>query len=498
MPIMRLRHILYLIAGALFLTLVAGCAKKPSNEIGILIRMMPAQERFFREQIIPEFEKQYNCKVNINTFTNEWDIERLLDLEKSKKVKSIALVKTPFELTRVLVDKGYIADLYSVQDSDKVNQDLAEYHPLASGLGYIDSKPYFLPRKLETRTLFYLKSKVADAVSKFDKHKKRINTELKALNNFGLPAEYTLESDPSEWDFYDIYVVGSIWANEEYNGVKLGRIAHRGARYGGTALDLVDKALQLGATKDDILRLTSDKVVETFIWERALIKSNIYNPGMWQDQWKGTNIYSAIKDGKVFLSILQQIDEFTIHGWKDDPSMPSYLPNEEDMGLAVMPKAVSFTLDDKGKYAFEGTRAISTGGWWWGIPQSAPNAKLAYDLARFITNRENQAKECSRFGMIPVRKDIVNNLSQVFDQGWVGEIYKTSVDQILANGLTTVPLVKSYTELGQNLIDAWYGLGVEYKEVKGETENFADIKLKLASEYLTKQKELLKNDYPDK
>ncbi len=495
---MRLRNVVSLLVGILVLSFLAGCAKKETKEITVLVRMMPAQEKFFREQIIPEFEKQNNCKINVATFVNEWDITKMLDLEKSKKSGSIALIKTPFEMTRVLVDKGYMSDLYSVEDTAKVLQDLAEYHPLASGLGYVNEKPYYIPRKLETRTMFYSKSKVADAVGKFDSHKDRISKELKAMNGYGLPAGYVLESDPSAWDFYDIYVAGSIWANEEYNGVKIGRIAHRGARYAGTALDLVDKSLQLGATKEDILSLTSDKVVETFVWERALVKGNVYNAAMWQDQWKGANIYNAIKDGKVYLSVLQQIDQFLVHGWKDDPSMPSYLPDENDMGLCVMPKAVSFELDNDGKYTFEGTRAQSTGGWWWGIPKTAPNAKLAYDLARFITNRENQAKECSRFGMMPVRKDILLNLQEVFDQGWVGDIFKVAVDQIKINDLTTVPLVKSYAELGQNLIDAWYGLCVEYKEPDGEKMNFSTMKMRLASDYLKKQKELLQADYPNR
>lgn len=495
---MKLRYLVGLVTGVLVLGLLTGCAQKPSKEFTVLIRMMGTQEKYFREQLIPEFEKLNDCKVNVATFENEWDIPRLLDLEKNKKIGAIALVKTPFEMTRVLIDKGYMSDLYVAEDTAKVLQDLAEYHPLASGLGYVNEKPYYIPRKLETRTMFYRKSKVADAVAKFGQHKNRLDKELKALNGFGLPAGYVLENDPSLWDFYDVYVAGSIWANEEYNGVKLGRIAHRGAPYAGTALDLVDKSFQLGATKDDILSLTADRVVEAFVWERAMVKSNIYNPGMWQDQWKGANIYNAIKDGKVYLTILQQIDEFLVHGWKDDPLMPSFLPDENDMGLCVMPQAVSFEIDAQGKYSFEGTRATSTGGWWWGIPKTAPNAKLAYALARFITNRENQAKECSRFGMMPVRKDILLNLQQTFEQGWVGDIFKVAVEQIKINALTTVPLVKSYAELSKNLIDAWYGVCVEYKEPEGEKMNFSTVKAKMSNDYLAKQKDILQSDYPNR
>jgi len=477
--------------------LLTGCDRSAPREISVLIRMMPTQERFFREQIIPEFEKQNKCKINIVTFNSEWDIERILKLENSKKDPSIALVKTPFEMTRQLVKGGLINDLYSVMDSNKVLMDMAEYHQLASGLSFFEGKPYYIPRKLETRIMFYRKSKVAEAVAKFPSHKDRINNELKEMNGYGLPADYVLEAEPSKWDYYDVYVAGSIWANEEYNGVKMGRVAHRGARYGGTALDLVDKALQLGASTSDVLKLTEDKMVDMYVWERNMIKKGIYNSGMWQDPWKGANIYNAIKDGKVFLTFIQQIDAFLIHGWKDDPSMPTYLPDVDDMGLTTIPMAVSFSLDEAGKPSYSGTKSISTGGWWWGIPKTAPDAKLAYDLARFITNKENQAKECSRFGMIPVRKDILNNLPEVFDQGWVGEIFKMSVEQVQTNGLTTVPLVSGYSDVCQNLIDAWYTLCIEYKDTDKDVMNFSGLKMRLASDYLEKQKKILGTDFPE-
>lgn len=473
-----------------------GCNSSSPKEFSVLIRMMPTQERYFRENVIAEFEKENNCKINIVTFNSEWDIERILKLENSKKDPAIALVKTPFEMTRQLVKAGLMSDLYSVMDSDRVLMDVAEYHQLATGLAFFEGKPYYIPRKLETRVMFYRKSKVADAVSKFAAHKERINTELKALNGFGIPAGYELEADPEKWDFYDVYVVGSIWANEDYNGVKMGRIAHRGARYGGTALDLVDKSLQLGASTSEILKLTEDKVVETYLWERNMIKSGCYNPGMWQDPWKGAQIYTAMKDGKVFLTFFQQIDAFLVHGWKDDPAMPSFLPDEEDMGLATMPLAVSFGLDSIGKPAYNGTKSISTGGWWWGIPKTAPDAKLAYALARYITSKQVQAKECARFGMIPVRKDILNNLPETFDQGWVGEIFKVSVEQVQNNGLTTVPLVAGYSDVSQNMIDAWYSLCIEYKDTDTEKMNFSGLKMRLASDYLEKQQKILGEEFP--
>jgi ABC-type glycerol-3-phosphate transport system substrate-binding protein len=476
---------------------ILGCGgvKKSGQEFTVLVRMMPAQQRFFEQEIVAKFNKEHHCKISIASFTDQWDIERFLKLDAGKKKPEIGLVKVPFEVTRVLAYKGYMQPITKAVDSAKAMMDLAEYHQLASALGYVDGIPYYIPRKLETRILFYRKSMVADAISKFSNHEKRIAEELKKQNGFGLPAGYVLEKDPNQWDLYDLYVIGSIWANEEYNGTKMPRVAHRGARYEGTALDIVDRALQMGASHKDVLSL-GEGMARTLFWETIFVRNGLFNPGMWQDPWRGANLYNGIKDGKIFLTYLQQIDCFNVHGWPDDPGMPPYLTDINDMGLAAIPKAVSFELDKDGKPVFEGTRAISTGGWWWGIPQSSPNPKLAYEFARFITSKANQALECSKFGMIPVRKDILLNLPEVFPEGWVGDIFKTSVDQVTTNNLTTVPLVKEYPQIAQNLIDAWYGLCVEYDEKKSGAMTIEVMKEKLNKDFLPKQKQILGTDFP--
>lgn len=469
-------------AAGIALTGCMGNKHKPG--FTVLIRMMPAQQRFFEQEIVAKFNKEHNCAIRVASFEKQWDIERFLTLDAAKKHPEIGLVKTPFEVTRPLVYKGLMMPLTQAVDSAKVMMDLAEYHQLAAGLGYVNGEPYYIPRKLETRIMFYRKSMVADAVAKFEKHRARINAELKKQNGFGLPAGYVLESDPSAWDLYDVYVVGSIWSHETYNGVVMPRIAHRGARYEGTALDLVDRSLQfdsvISTAQQEIMSLGKN-TAQTLLWENVFIRNAIYNPSMWQDQWTGDKIWNGIKDGKVFLSFVQQIDCFYIHGWADDPGMPSYLPDINDMGLAQIPLAVSFDLKADGTPQVVGTRAISTGGWWWGIPKTSPDAQLAYEFARYITNKTNNALECSKFGMVPVRKDILLNLPEVFSAGWVGDIFRVSVDQIGTNGLTTVPLDKEYPQLAQNIIEAWYTLCVGNDQKKS-----APMTLPLMTETLKK------------
>ena len=102
--------------------------------------------------------------------------------------------------------------------------------------------------------------------------------------------------------------------------------------------------------------------------------------------------------------------------------------------------------------------------------------------------------------MLPVRKDILNNLSLAFNEGWVGDIFKTSVDQITLqfdqNKVVTVPLVKEYPRVAQNYVDAWYKHCVEYDEAKEGVISSAKMKDAVTKDFASKEKGILGSDYP--
>ncbi|MGM0443287.1 MAG: extracellular solute-binding protein [Fibrobacterota bacterium] len=494
---MKVTKISMLLVAVLIAVLSTGCGKRDGKkEITVLIRMLDSQKKYFQDKIIPAFEKKYNCKVNVADFKNASDLKRHLDLDKDKN--EFSLVKTPFEVTKQLVDDGYMKPLRAVvEDTAYLNQDMQEYNDIARAMGVYNGEYYYIPRKLETRILFYRKSKVADAVAKYDSYADDISTRLEELNGYGLPAGYTFEDDPAQWDFYDLFTAGYIWSKEEYYGRNSGRIAHRAARYGGTALFFVDRAYQMGASTDDILALRGDAITETFLWEKIFIDEGLYNRGMWNNRWRGDDIYTGIQDGKVFLAYLQQIDCFNIHGWEEDPGMQSFLKDPSDMGVAVVPQAVSFTLDEDGTPAFRGSRQITTGGWWWGIPKSAPEGELAYEFARFITSYEVNLNESAQFGMIPVRDDILFKIKDVYEMGWVGDIYKTSIRQLqqqVDSSITIVPRVKEYPDLAYNYIDAWYSfIDGKHSDV---TNTAAAVDSVLSSVFVPRAKDILGEGYP--
>jgi ABC-type glycerol-3-phosphate transport system substrate-binding protein len=466
---------------------------KEKKDFTLVIRMMGIQDTWFRENIIPPFEKQHDAKITVVSFDKFWDLVVMLTLEQDSGKHTIGLVKTPLEMTRPL--QKFMMPYDDVMNEKELQQLKAQYDPHAIKLGTIDGKLYYLPRKLETRMMVYLKSKVDEAVKGWKQFETDITAALREDNGYGLPAGYQLEADPNLWDYYDIFVVAYYWAHTPYYGITLPRMAHRGMKYGGTVVGLVDRIYQMGGTVADVLTMSTDPVVDMFVWEAAYTKDGLYNPGMWQDPWSGGGIWNAMKDGKVFLAMMHQIDSFFIHGGTH-PQMQGYLADPNDMGLAVMPQGLSFELDAEGKPLRTGSRKAGTAGWWWGIPKTAPNPRLSAALAQWITNYENHLAECKVFGMMPIRKDILADVQKVFPKDWMADVFATSIKQLQLNGDTTGPLLREYADVGKIYLDAWYDIVVgKHYGTSGKVDR-GYIRKRLNDIYVPEMKDVLGEKYP--
>jgi ABC-type glycerol-3-phosphate transport system substrate-binding protein len=237
-------------------------------------------------------------------------------------------------------------------------------------------------------------------------------------------------------------------------------VAHRGKRYSGTSLRVIDRVFQCGGDSASVLSVQGDPVVDALHWEAVYAAGGIYNERMWKEGWSGMGVWEGFKQGEVFLSFMTQLDCFFIHGTGRD-GLEGYLDNSDDMGVAVMPAGCSVELDGKGNVLRKGARSITTGGWWWGIPAHTPDPLRSYRLARHITSAENQLQGCSRFGMVPVRKDILSDLSMMFGGGWITRVYEVSLRQLMHNGRTVVPSHPAFDDVSLLYLDMWYDIVVD-------------------------------------
>jgi class 3 adenylate cyclase/ABC-type glycerol-3-phosphate transport system substrate-binding protein len=441
---------------------------RPSR-LTILIRMMEPQERWFMENIIKNFEQKNHCKIILKRFGKDSELVEILKKEAKTGGKgNVSLVKTPLHLTLLLYKAGLVKEKPEIESFiGKIRDDL---DPVALEMSKFTTitgeKLYFLPRKLETRLMVYRKSKVADAVENWPKFRAQIQDVLKRENGYGLPEDYSLESDINQWDFYDLLVVGYYWANIEYNGKKEGRIAHRSKNYAGTVIGLIDRALQLGAVKEDIrgLHKSSEPLIDMFHWESIFRNYNLYSQGMWEDDGLyGLDIHKGIKEGDVFLAWLHQLDCMLIIGSKQ-LGMKSFINNKEDLGFSIMPQGVSFELNTNGRPKRVGTRGAHTFGWFWGIPKGSPEPELAYKLAMFITSYEAHLEEAKNFFLVPVTERVRDALKGELKAGWQTELYDKSLEQFKINGNHSVPRFKtltSYQEFLKNYYAAFEKIVIE-------------------------------------
>jgi len=210
----------------LVLFLPVGCSTDaPSiKSMTLLIRMIDSQDLWFREEI-NKFAEEHNVALNIISYDKISDVESTLRLEKGAGVKRIGLVKTHKSMVVPLAASGLVLPLSDIVPEQQLEQDLSEYLGRALEIGKYtapgetEGNYYYLPRKLETNTLLFLKSKVREAVANWRRLSREINEVFRAQNGVGLPVDYELEDETGQWNWYDLAVVSYFWPKTSYDGV---------------------------------------------------------------------------------------------------------------------------------------------------------------------------------------------------------------------------------------------------------------------------------------
>lgn len=469
---------------ALSAALLAACA--PPQKVRMLVKMRPGQKSVFLAGVLKPFEKKNNCVIEVATYEDPATLQDLL----ARPDDSIDLVHTPLDMTRALVGRGLVAPLDEGAPPQEIPELRKEYFLM--DLAAVRNQYYFLPHFLETPVLVYMKSQVAEAVQYWELHKPEINKALARYNGKGLPRNYELEKDPSQWDFFDLFVAGYYWSVKEVRGERRGRMALGSVLSPRTPRGLIDKCFQAGANSDAVLRMSDEGVADAFQWQSVLIREGVINPGLVKNKWGEEKIWQGLQSGEIFLAEATQLDAFLIHG-NGTPQMPGFLSDPEDMGLALMPKGCSLLLGPKGFPQREGRRAVATRDWWWGVTRRAVDKPLAFKLAHYLSNTRNQIEECGTFGMVPARQDLLGELGLMFGGGWTSEVFQAASQQIVENRYTVFPMVEEFPEVAANYEAAFRELCLP-----GATQRtrFEDIRKALDERFVPRQRQILGDKYP--
>jgi hypothetical protein len=432
---------------SIFLGMIEGCAPAPGS-VNALVHMEPDQETYFKKEIVPPIEKQCHVKVDCIHYGSVDSMESWVRMHAG----AAGLVEVPFEKRSVLLGQGLFRRLDGVVGADSLAALMGGY--LLSGLGDAGGIPCLIPRVFETRIMVYCKSKVADAAAAWQSYKTEINGELKKYNGYGLPSNFSLKDDPCAWDFYDLFVVGWVWAHMSYEGKTEGRIGFPRKLDAEIWRGAVDRIFQLGGDSVSAVTMAGDPVVDAFHWDAVYAAANVYNKEMWERSWSESDVLQAFADGDVFLSFLAAPGCFYLHGTGSDGGS-GYLKNSEEMGVALMPQGCSVELSGSALPARRGRRSVATSGWFWGIPVSAPDPAQSYAIAAALTSTSTQIMECSRFGMIPVRKEVLGDIPMMFGTGWISRLYEVSLKQLGQNSGMTIPQPPNGATIAARYRTAW-------------------------------------------
>jgi ABC-type glycerol-3-phosphate transport system substrate-binding protein len=421
----------------------------------IAVNMIPDELDYFTNEIVAGFNKANKCDLQVMNYTDNARLPGFFDKlprrKSGQKYPRLGVAMIPHERTRSLIKAGKLRSLNSFLSKEKIEEIKDTYFLV--DMFESEAKIFLIPRKLETRMLVYLKDKVKAAQDHWIEMKPDIDEALRDENGAGLPMEYALEASPDLWDFFDLFVVGYYWKHHADNQLKAGRMAHRGKKYHGTVTGLMDRVFQCGGTETAVLDLRMDPAADAFAWECLMIKHGLYNPKIWEQSWSGVDIWTAFKAHETYLAFMTQIDCFFLMGGEKG-SAPYVKP--ENLGVSVMPGGCSIELSDPGAVLRKGRHAVSTGGWWWGIPKKGAKRKLAFKFIEYVTSLEVQKKECGKFGLIPVRMEMMMNSPDFFKSKALQKIFKVSKHQLTNNSINSVPVVKDYNKLEKIYLDIWY------------------------------------------
>jgi len=457
---------------------VVGMGSFAAEPFSVALNMIPEQKAFFEKEILASYLQKGKGEISIHEFKDNKKIATLLEKGiEGKEKPPLGLIMIPQEFSRNFIKEKKIIAFNSFLSEDQIADVMDTYFLV--DMYTVNDQVYLIPRKLETRLLAYRKSKVAEAVENWKSVQKKVNKIIKKTNGKGLPKGYLLEADPNEWDFFDLFVAGFYWAKTE----KAGRISHRGKKYEGTVTGLMDRILQCGGTPFDLLDFERESVADMFSWEAMMVKNGVFNSKLWTEKWSGFDIWKAFMAGETHLAFMTQIDCFFLaNGQKGGPYI-----KPEDLGIAVLPAGNSIDLNKEGTTPLrEGKHAGSTGGWWWGIPKNSPDPMAAFEFISFINSKEIQQKECGKFGIVPVRMEMIVEPGNYFENPLTQKIFEISQTQLLNNGPNSVPSVKQYKALQNLYLDAFYSIIIKGYRGKKKNVTFKGIQKILKKHYAKK------------
>jgi len=407
-----LRRLLMRLAAGLFFAgfVVAVAAVLVRPERVVLIGMDAREADWYRGSL-KVFLDQHHANLKFVAYDSAAQFDSLLAADHRSRSPRIVLVEAPMDRLAALVDSGAVRPLRSLPGLQEPAPFLAPFADAARGPAILGGTAYFIPSRLTTVCLCYSKARVADAVAHASEARPSVEAWLRDANGIGLPADYRLEDDPSQWDSYDLLMVAAYWASSPFVDGTAPRVAHVTAPPSALAFDLAARAFSMGAQGDAVLALDGFGVRDALAWESLFFAHGLYDTAMVSGAWNEEQVAAGVATGRIWLATLEPATILRLHGLAGAPSHAH--PVNSDIGLARMPRGVSLELAKRHPER-SGDPWSARGGHWWAVPTKSPDPTLALAIVRRSTTPEFQVDAARALGWLPTRKDLVDDLVGIY------------------------------------------------------------------------------------
>ena len=378
----------------------------------VLVGTDPHETAWFTRALKPIAGKA-NANLKVVAYRDLARFDSLMAADRAHG-KKIVLAEVPPERLAALAESGQVAALRTLGGGDAL---LAAYTPEAAQPAQVGGRAYYVPSRMTTLCLAYSKARVADAVAHADEVRSLVDGWLRAANGTGLPANFRLESDPAEWDSYDLLMVAAYWANQPFIDGTAPRVGHVTAPASALSFDLAARAFSMGAVPEEVLALDGYGVRDALAWESLWFEHGLYDTNMVAKHWTPADVASEVAAGRVWLATLEPSVILRIHGLAADSMQVGgrAAAPVADVGLSRLPRGVSLELRNKFPERSGdpwSVRAV----YGWAAPSTCPDKGLALKLMNAFSDPEYQVDAARTLGWLPIRKDLLDGVANVFAQ----------------------------------------------------------------------------------
>lgn len=417
------------------------------KHVKVLLRASEPRAKWMLANEFAEFGRENDLEIEAVLARDFDEVHDKLN-DEAKNPTGILLADLNDEYADDLREEKAIRPISDGAKPEEIAPALDEYLPEAVERCKEDGKVWFLPKRAQVDVIGFLSPAIEDAYLNWEKYRKEIDAALKEANGVGLPKGYELERSPESWDSYDLFVAGWTWAKTPARwaepvaaNVRVGaqppdpvvrpRLAFRTGKGDDAVRDLVGAFYRHGLNPKDLNKHDAPAVLDALQWRNLIRKHHLFAPEC--EKPEGCDAFAVnqlLHDRKIAFAPINQPDAFWVHGGARRDADPG-MRGPADLDFAPETPGVSLELDPKtGQPARKGKTWSFDEIHLWALPARSPDPRLAWQLARFLTQRGLQLRETEAEGMLPIRKDLRQSYQVVFRVAWMQNVLHASYRQI--------------------------------------------------------------------